>query len=113
MTGWEILYADGSVFTSEDGGPEWAPRTGVQAILQDDPDVGVQLLGSSDGSWFWRFGRWWPSDQRSCHTYRTSSLGEWCLEVEGEWVPDARWWEIQQMVKDRKSAWKPGERRIK
>jgi hypothetical protein len=32
---WAIYYTDGSIFSSEDGAPHEAPRTGVQVIVTD------------------------------------------------------------------------------
>lgn len=109
---WNILYDDGSWFKSSDGFYWQAPRTGVQAILQDDPNVGVELVYSPDGYWFWKDNRWWGTDREGMYDYlRTNMNPELCV-VQGRWVSHERWREIQSMVRDRKTAWKPYERRV-
>lgn len=37
---WAVVYADGSIFTNEDGEPWECPRGGVQAVVEADPAVG-------------------------------------------------------------------------
>ena len=109
---WEILYDDGSRFGSKDGAYWQAPRTGVQAVLQDEPNVGVELAHSPDGWWFWKDGRWWGSDREGVYDYlRTHMSPELCV-VQGRWVSHERWAEIQAMVRHRKSAWYYFERRV-
>jgi hypothetical protein len=114
---WEIVYLDGSRFSSADGGPEMAPRTKVHAIIQDDPTHGCKILTSSEGRWYWRFGRWWESEIEGCVLYRFTSVGTWCLELAGEWIPDEKLKEIQDEVRNReqhwKSSWAPKERRVR
>jgi hypothetical protein len=55
---YRIYYDDGSTF---DGAVESAPCDGVIVIVQDDPDVGRELLHIKD-FYYWEFGRWWGSD---------------------------------------------------
>lgn len=76
MMKWAVLYRDGSVFTDEDGSPNEAPRTEVQAVFQEVPDdlVRAVLVRSTWGFWKWeeawvgvdREGMWqhmihWPT----------------------------------------------------
>jgi len=113
---WEIVYVDGSVFTSRDGNPEDAPRLGVHAVLQDDPTHGCLILTSSDGRWYWRYGRWWASDIPGITLYLATSVGSWNLVLFGEWIPDERLLDIQRIARGRaanwKSSWRPDERRV-
>lgn len=44
---WRIYYEDGSTFSSEQGSPFDAPRTGVQVIVHEDGD-GLSLMSQSD-----------------------------------------------------------------
>lgn len=58
--GWWRIYYDRGEFSSEQGSPREAPRTGVIAIVQQDDWVGYQIVHSQDyyyhepdlGGWF-------------------------------------------------------------
>lgn len=52
---WKIFYGN-STFSSEDGDPTVAPARDVQVIVQDHPEVGVELVTASD-YYVWE-GRW-------------------------------------------------------
>ena len=109
---WAVYYADGSTFTSEDGPPESAPRVGVQCVLQSDERTGHDVLRSSVGRWYWRFGRWWDTDLDGSLLYRSTNVGHWCLELFGEWLPDERYEAIVAEAQALgKSAWKKHEQR--
>ena len=109
---WEILYDDGTRYSARDGAYWSAPRVGVQAVLQDDPDVGVELVHSPDGYWCRKGGRWYGMDREGMYDYlRTHMSPELCV-LQGRWVSHERWAEIQAMVRDRKTAWKQHERRV-
>jgi len=65
---YKLFYADGSVYTDEDGPPENAPARGVMVAVQADDTVGLELVKGSDyyvyrpdgGGWFGVdiFGLW-------------------------------------------------------
>lgn len=58
MINWIVYYEDGSSFTSEDGGPGDAPRSGVQVVaVRDDQRTGRLLWHSAD--WYcWHMDEW-------------------------------------------------------
>lgn len=52
MSDWRVYYGDGSTFSNEDGGPEFAPALDVQAIVQpvhDEYEPGRHVLSGRDG----------------------------------------------------------------
>lgn len=58
---WRIYYEDESTFSSDDGSPFEAPRTGVQVIAYRDGD-GVSLLSQADYYYYEperADGGWW------------------------------------------------------
>lgn len=48
MVEWIIWYADGTTFSSDEGGPEQAPKEGVIVVGVRDQQVGRRLLHSGD-----------------------------------------------------------------
>jgi len=110
---WKILYEDGLWFTSDDGAYWQAPRYGVQAILQEDKEVGVRLLSSIEGWWIWKFGSWVETDERGADAYRLNHLHPEQCTLYGTMLPDEKWREIQRLVEDVKSSWYPHERRVR
>lgn len=58
---WAVFYADGSTFTSDDGGPADAPGLGVVVIAQADPEVGRMLMCRWD-FYCWHEPQWWGHD---------------------------------------------------
>jgi hypothetical protein len=56
---WQIYYGDGSTFGGgfPQSDPEEAPTRNVQAIVQEDPDVGWVILSTHD-YYVWRDDRW-------------------------------------------------------
>ena len=56
---WRIYYDGGRVFTSEDGTPWDAPRTGVQIIVQEHDRVGWEILNSADEYYYEADKRGW------------------------------------------------------
>lgn len=61
MVNWRLYYGDGSMFSSEDGGPEAAPCTGVMCAAYYDDDNRRRLAHSSD-YYFFEDGRWYGVD---------------------------------------------------
>lgn len=45
---WWRVYYDSGEFSSEDGGPFDAPRTGVLAVAREDPWVGYRIISGED-----------------------------------------------------------------
>jgi len=108
---WEILYDDGSRYGPEDGAYWQAPRTGVQAVLQDDTQVGVESVYSPDGWWIWKDSRWYGTNLEGVSDYRRSHMSPELCILEGRWVSHERWAEILREIADRKTAWYAHERR--
>ena len=106
---WQILYEDGSWFTDSDGAFWQAPRVGVMAILQDSPQVGVEVILSSDGWWIWKQDHWFGVDRDGKDDYRRSHISPEVCILEGRWVSHEYWRQIQAMIHERKSAWFPHE----
>jgi hypothetical protein len=52
---WWCVYYDRGEFSSADGSPFDAPRTGVVAIAQEDPACGYRILHSQD-YYYWEPG---------------------------------------------------------
>lgn len=60
---WQIYYADGSTFSSEQGSPFDAPRTGVEVIVHEEIGGGFSLLSGADfyywepeaSNWGWMY----------------------------------------------------------
>lgn len=67
---WRVFYADGSTYSSNDGGPYDAPAIGVQVIAYSVPDVGRYILAKCDFYW-WDAGRacWFGGDQSGFYQY--------------------------------------------
>jgi hypothetical protein len=45
---WRIYYSDDSTFSNEDSTPWSVPARDVQVIVQDHPEVGVELVTGGD-----------------------------------------------------------------
>ena len=58
---WRIFYGDGTTFDSDTGGPEDAPCTNVQIIVEPHPDVGRRMWQKCDYYWYDR-AFWWGGD---------------------------------------------------
>lgn len=62
---YRIYYDDGSTYDRE---VELAPCDGVIIIVQDDPDVGREILHIKD-FYYWEHGRWWGCDHYGMEDY--------------------------------------------
>jgi len=91
---WAILYEDGSWFTSSDGQYWEAPRIGVMAILQTDPNVGIETLHSSDGWWVWKDDQWLRVDRDGKDDYRRTYMRPSLCILEGRMVTNHLWHKI-------------------
>ena len=66
---WRIYYDNGE-FSSEDGSPRDAPRTGVVAIIQSDEWVGYQIVHAQDYYYYEPgIGGWFCSDLIGAHDH--------------------------------------------
>lgn len=91
MLKWIIYYEDGSEFTSDDGGPEDAPRQGVAVIAQADEQVGRKLRWNQD-AYCWEYDQWVPHDRYSVERYIDKTI--WPIRLVGYWLPDERFWRL-------------------
>jgi hypothetical protein len=57
---WRIYYNGGKTFSDQDGSPYDAPTSGVQVILQRDPDVGRFICCQKDFYWWENY--WFGGD---------------------------------------------------
>jgi len=61
---WRIYYDDGKTFSSDEGTPFDAPRTGVIVIVQTNKQVGWELVHAYDYFYYEeKVGGWRASDQ--------------------------------------------------
>lgn len=65
MRRWRIYYDDGSTY---DASIEAAPCDGVIVVVQDDADVGRELLHMKD-FYVWDHGRWFGCDRYGLEDY--------------------------------------------
>jgi hypothetical protein len=62
---YRIYYDDGNTYA---GLVEQAPCEGVIVVVQDDPDVGREVLHVKD-FYYWEHGRWWGADRWGMEDY--------------------------------------------
>jgi hypothetical protein len=62
---YRIFYDDGSTY---DGAVEEAPCEGVIIVVQDDSDVGREVLHMKD-YYYWEHMRWWGADRWGMEDY--------------------------------------------
>lgn len=122
MIEWAILYADGSVYHSEDGAPHEAPRLGVQRIYFRDNQVDAGVEGSLIGRWGWKTdsddenGRWFGFDDHQGFNDYLASYPRPVIPLFGRTLHPHEWErvvkeEAEQILGVRKSAWRKRERR--
>lgn len=56
MVDWRIYYGDGSVYSSNNGGLQIAPKRDVQVVVYTDPEVGRVVLSMRDFYWLAEYG---------------------------------------------------------
>lgn len=111
---WFIRYADGSVYSSDQGPPHTAPRWGVLRVYKEDARVGVQYEPSDVGFWVWRFGTWIGLMEKSAlWDYLGNNPGP-CIVLMGITLPDENWMdfvkeEAEFLSKAQKSGWRKRE----
>jgi hypothetical protein len=94
---WRIYYANESIYSSEDGGPETAPARGVIAILQPNEDQrGWHVLQQTD-YYLWRddWGGTWQGADRQGRDFYLHDPG-WKRVLFGESVPNSIYERITQ-----------------
>ena len=103
---WRIYYADGLIFTSEDGLSKDAPSRGIQAIVQDHPDVGVEIV--TGGDYYVNENEHWRSvDIFGLFDY----LMESGLVLFGRTISRKEYQEIMRVALKDKAGWLPRERK--
>jgi hypothetical protein len=113
MTDWVVFYDDGSTFSSDDGGPEDAPKDGVLVVVVSDIATGRTMWHSADYYCWHKEGEWVPHNQRGLDRY-LSLDDEPGIYLAGYSVPNATWQKIyrQALDDDRmppKTAWRSDE----
>jgi hypothetical protein len=112
---WRIYYDDGSVFSSEDGDPWDAPRTGVEVIVHPDGN-GLSMMSQSDyyvyeperaGQW----GGWNYTDHFGLVLYLQRAKKP--LVLFGAMVLDSQFSEIEKRaladIRGAKQSWRRGQ----
>ena len=104
-TRWKVFYGDGT--TAEGVGRQKLdePR-GVQVIVQDHPEVGVESVTGCD-YYVWREGRWWGVDIFGLFDY----LMESGLVLFGRTIEREEYQAIARKALAEKETWLPRERR--
>jgi len=108
---WEIVYEDGAVCTSDVYDYWEVPRYGVQAVLQESADVGVEVVISHDGWWIWKHGLWFGTNREGADAYRLHHISPEQTTLQGTWVRHDVWQDLLRLIEDRKSGWYPHERK--
>lgn len=113
---WLIMYADGSVFSSDDGEPWEAPTQGVEMVYNANPSVGFKTEDSPRGFWGWRDDYGWLGFRNDAgfwdYMYQT---GFQKYPIFGRTLRDEAWHEIRKLAGEKamglqKSGWWRSER---
>ncbi len=79
---------------------------GVQAIVQDDHEVGVEIVRSKD-YFIWRYDMWQPVGWDALTDYLAHTA---CAHVLfGRQMPREDWNKLSKRISDKKGGWLPGE----
>ncbi len=79
---------------------------GVQAIIQDDLEVGVEIVRSKD-YFIWRYSQWQAVGWDALSDYLAHTD---CAHVLfGRQIPREDWFKLRDRVKDDTHGWLPGE----
>jgi len=87
MIDWLIVYDDDTSFASDQGGPEDAPRTGVQVVAVRDIGCGRRLLWHQD-FYCWEDDTWTCHDSRE--VWRYIERTKWPIVLRGYWMGGAK-----------------------
>jgi len=102
---YRVYYADRPPVDGDGPSTDLEPR-GVQAIVQDHPEVGVEISTGSD-YYVWRGGRWVGVDKFGLYDY----LLESGLVLFGRTVTSGEYRRIFKEAVSRKETWLQSERR--
>jgi hypothetical protein len=94
-----IFYDTGESFSSDDGGPQDAPKDGVIVVVLADPMTGRSMWHSADFYCWHKENEWVPHNQRGLDRY-LSMEDEPGIYIAGYAVPNARWQEIYRQALD-------------
>lgn len=103
---WVIYYDDREPCSSKDYTPDNVPRRGVQAILQDESDVGVEIVTAGD-YYVWYKGRWHRRDIIGLWDYLV--MPGWKVVLFGRMILKEEYAEIIRAVMEMKAGWLAGE----
>ncbi|KKM04187.1 hypothetical protein LCGC14_1766740 [marine sediment metagenome] len=79
---------------------------GVQAVVQDDPEVGVEIVYGKD-YFIWRYDMWQTVDFNGLTDYLAHTT---CAHVLfGRLMPREDWNKLSKRISDQKNGWLPGE----
>lgn len=93
---WRVYYADGSVFTSQEGEPWDAPRLGVQVVAQER-DGDHELVWGRDHFYYDPgAGGWCTTDLFGALTHLATAPRQ-CL-LFGQWMADDRFARLMERV---------------
>lgn len=95
---WRVYYDDGSSFSSEDGPPEQAPRSGVQLIAVSDINCGKLLWHGSD-YYCWQEGEWVPRCDMGLQDYLDQPGAE-KIRLRGRGISHSRFLSIYRAAVD-------------
>lgn len=102
---WIIYYDDETSFSSEDGGPEDAPREGVQVVVCKGTKTG-KLPWHSEEFYCWQEDTWVPHDQRGVWKYLATE--KWPIVLQTYAISPARFGKIfQDAAEDKRIPWVP------
>lgn len=103
-TKWKVYYSNGTTMEGEGRGSPIG--RGVQAIVQDHPEVGVEIVTSSD-YYVWKNGRWFGVDIFGLFDYLldTNIVGM------GTTIKREEYQKIMKEAMKEKAGWLPRERK--
>jgi hypothetical protein len=114
MIRWVVYYADGSTFSSADGGPADAPRDYVQVIMQDEPFRDQRDIISGAGTTYqffcWHGDKWIIHDDSGLQQYN-ALFGDKAIVLRGFYISDEDFWEIHGRAVDHPD-WQGKETRL-
>ena len=109
---WKVYYSDDSTFSSEDGSPWIVPARDVQIIVQDHPEVRVELVTGGDYYVWMSSGNrayWWGVDIFGLFDYLIEPGYKRVLF--GRTLTREEYGKIIQKANIDKAGWLPTERR--
>lgn len=102
---YRVFYDDKETYDSRDGGNP--PARGVQVILQDHPQVGVEAVCECD-FYVLRRGRWYGVDKFGLYDYLLDSG----IVLFGRTISRAEFHDVMETVNAEKHGWTARERKV-